>query len=168
MQGLGAATLSPAALSILTTTFQEGRERNRALGIWGAVAGSGGAAGVLLGGVLTSAFSWPWIFYVNVPVGAAVIAVSPWLLRESRADLRERNFDFAGAATITAGLMLLVYAMTRATEDGWGTPATIGLLTASGGSDRLVLPDRVALQGASVAATHLAAAHARGIEPKRP
>jgi MFS family permease len=123
--------LSPAALSILTTTFQEGRERNRALGIWGAVAGSGGAVGVLLGGVLTSAFSWPWIFYVNVPVGAAVIAISPWLLRESRADLPNRYFDFAGAATITTGLMLLVYAMTRATQHGWGTPTTIGLLTAS-------------------------------------
>jgi EmrB/QacA subfamily drug resistance transporter len=132
LQGLGAALLSPAALSILTTTFQEGRERNLALGIWGAVAGSGGAAGVLLGGVLTSAFSWPWIFYVNVPVGAAVLVVSPWLLRESRAELPSRSFDFAGAATITAGLMLLVYAMTRATEDGWGTPATIGLLAASG------------------------------------
>jgi MFS family permease len=87
--------------------------------------------GVLLGGVLTSAFSWPWIFYVNVPVGAAVIAVSPWLLRESRADLPNRYFDFAGAATITAGLMVLVYGMTRATQHGWGTPATIGLLTAS-------------------------------------
>src|SRR6266545_6567163 len=132
LQGLGAAMMSPAALSILTTTFDEGRERNRALGICGAVAGSGGAVGVLLGGVLTSAFSWPWIFYVNVPVGAAVIAVSPLLLQESRADLPDRHFDFAGAATITAGLMLLVYAMTRATEDGWGTPATIGLLAASG------------------------------------
>jgi EmrB/QacA subfamily drug resistance transporter len=132
LQGLGAAMMSPAALSILTTTFQEGRERNRALGIWGAVAGSGGAVGVLLGGVLTSAFSWPWIFFVNVPVGAAVIAVSPWLLRESRADLPDRYFDFAGAATITAGLMLLVYGMTRATQHGWGTPASIALLTASG------------------------------------
>ncbi len=132
LQGLGAAMLSPAALSILTTTFQEGRERNRALGIWGAVAGSGGAAGVLLGGVLTSAFSWPWIFFVNVPVGAAVIAVSPRFVRESRADMRDRYFDFAGAATITAGLMLLVYGMTRATQHGWGAPATIGLLTASG------------------------------------
>jgi EmrB/QacA subfamily drug resistance transporter len=132
LQGLGAAMLSPAALSILTTTFEEGRERNRALGIWGAVAGSGGAAGVLLGGVLTSAFSWPWIFYVNVPVGAAVIGVSPWLLRESRADLPNRYFDFAGAATITGGLMLLVYGMTHATQHGWGTPETIGLLTASG------------------------------------
>ena len=85
LQGLGAAMMSPAALSILTTTFNEGRERNRALGIWGAVAGSGGAVGVLLGGILTSAFSWPWIFYVNVPVGAAVLLLSPLLLRESRA-----------------------------------------------------------------------------------
>src|SRR5213080_3789671 len=113
LQGLGAAMMSPAALSILTTTFEEGRERNRALGIWGAVAGSGGAVGVLLGGVLTSAFSWPWIFFVNVPVGAAVIAVSPLLLRESRADLPNRSFDIAGAATITSGLMLLVYGMTH-------------------------------------------------------
>jgi EmrB/QacA subfamily drug resistance transporter len=132
LQGLGAALLSPAALSILTTTFQEGRERNRALGIWGAVAGSGAAAGVLLGGVLTSAFSWPWIFYVNVPVGAVVLTVSPWLLRESRAELRNRSFDVAGATAITAGLMLLVYGLTRATQHGWGTAATISLLAASG------------------------------------
>jgi EmrB/QacA subfamily drug resistance transporter len=132
LQGLGAALLSPAALSILTTTFAEGRERNRALGIWGAVAGSGAAAGVLLGGVLTSSFSWPWIFYVNVPVGAVVLAASPWLLRESRADLRNRSFDVAGATAITAGLMLLVYALTRATQHGWATPATITLLVCSG------------------------------------
>ena len=131
LQGLGAAMMSPAALSILTTTFQEGRERNRALGIWGAVAGSGGAVGVLLGGVLTSAFSWPWIFYVNVPVGVAVVAVSPLLLSESRADLPSRYFDFPGAATITAGLMLLVYGMTHATQHGWATAETIGLLAAS-------------------------------------
>ena len=131
LQGLGAAMMSPAALSILTTTFAEGRERNRALGIWGAVAGSGGAVGVLLGGILTSAFSWPWIFFVNVPVGVAVLAVSPSLLRESRADLPERYFDLAGAATITSGLMLLVYGMTHATQHGWATSETIGLLAAS-------------------------------------
>src|SRR6201997_1824752 len=131
LQGLGAAMMSPAALSILTTTFEEGSERNRALGIWGAVAGSGGAGGGLLGGGLTSAFRWPWVFFVNVPVGVAVIAASPFLLRESRADLPDRYFDFAGAATITGGLVLLVYGMTHATQHGWGTPETIGLLTAS-------------------------------------
>src|SRR6059058_1431981 len=133
LQGLGAALLSPAALSILTTTFREGRERNLALGIWGAASGSGGAAGVLLGGALTSALSWSWIFFINVPVGIAVIAISPWLLRESRADLEHRTFDFAGAASITGGLMLLVYAMTRAALHGWGTSQTIGLLAASAG-----------------------------------
>src|ERR671923_2806010 len=130
-QGLGGALLAPAALSILMTTFQEGRERNIALGIWGAASGSGGAAGVLLGGALTSALSWSWIFFINVPVGALVLGISPWLLRESRAELEHRTFDFAGAASITGGLMLLVYAMTRATQHGWGTGESIGLLIAS-------------------------------------
>src|SRR5436309_8724636 len=131
LQGLGAALLSPAALSILTTTFEEGRERNIALGIWGAASGSGGAAGVLLGGALTSAFSWSWIFFINVPAGAIVLAVTPWLLRESRANLDHRHFDTAGAASITGGLMLLVYALTRASQHGWATAETIGLLAAS-------------------------------------
>jgi EmrB/QacA subfamily drug resistance transporter len=133
VQGLGAAMLSPAALSILTTTFREGRERNLALGVWGAASGSGGAAGVLLGGALTSALSWSWIFFINVPAGLLVMALSPVLLRESRADLGHRRFDFAGAASITSGLMLLVYAMTRATQHGWATGSTIGLLVASVG-----------------------------------
>ena len=128
LQGLGAAMLSPAALSILTTTFKEGRERNIALGIWGAASGSGGAAGVLLGGALTSAFNWSWIFFINVPAGVIVLALVPFLLRESRADLNHRHFDAAGATSITAGLMLLVYAMTRATQHGWTTVETIGLL----------------------------------------
>jgi EmrB/QacA subfamily drug resistance transporter len=132
LQGLGAALLSPAALSILTTTFREGRERNLALGIWGAASGSGGAAGVLLGGALTSAFSWPWIFYVNVPVGAIVLALSPLLLRESRAELEHRSFDVAGAASVTGGLMLLVYGLTRAAEHGWTSAGTIALLVGSG------------------------------------
>src|SRR6478736_3434225 len=133
LQGLGAALLAPAALSILTTTFREGRDRNVALGIWGAASGSGGAAGVLLGGALTSALSWSWIFFINVPVGLLVIGLTPFLLSESRADLRHRHFDFAGAASITSGLMLLVYALTRATQHGWGTPETIGLLAAAAG-----------------------------------
>src|SRR5690242_2815759 len=131
LQGLGAALLAPAALSILTTTFKEGRDRNVALGIWGAASGSGGAAGVLLGGALTSALSWSWIFFINVPVGALIAVVSPRLLQESRSEQRHRHFDVAGAASITAGLMLLVYAMTRATQHGWGTATTIALLAAS-------------------------------------
>jgi EmrB/QacA subfamily drug resistance transporter len=131
LQGLGAALLAPAALSILMTTFREGRDRNVALGVWGAASGSGGAAGVLLGGALTSALSWSWIFFINVPVGLAVMAVSPWLLRESRANLNHRHFDTAGAASITGGLMLLVYALTRASQHGWVTAETIGLLAAS-------------------------------------
>src|SRR5437762_11203434 len=131
LQGLGAALLSPAALSILTTTFREWRQRNLALGIWGAASGSGGAAGVLLGGALTSALSWSWIFFINIPVGIAVVALSPLLLKESRAELQHRNFDFAGAASITGGLMLLVYAMTRATQHGWATGTTVALLATS-------------------------------------
>src|SRR3989440_2699817 len=115
LQGLGAALVSPAALSILTTTFREGRERNLALGIWGAASGSGGAAGVLLGGALTSALSWSWIFFINVPVGILAIALGPVLLRESRADLGHRRFDFAGAASITGGVVVPVCAMTPAT-----------------------------------------------------
>src|SRR5713101_5641500 len=121
LQGLGGALLAPAALSILTTMFREGRERNLALGIWGAASGSGGAAGVLLGGALTSAFSWSWIFFINVPAGLIVLALTPVLLRESRADLSHRHFDVPGAVSITGGLMVLVYAMTRATQHGWGT-----------------------------------------------
>src|SRR2546425_12831308 len=131
VQGLGGALLAPAALSILMTTFPEGRERNTALGIWGAASGSGGAAGVLLGGLLTSYLSWSWIFFINIPVGAVVIALTPWLLRESRVETAERRFDFAGAASVTSGLMLLVYAMTRATQQGWGSNSTIVLLTGS-------------------------------------
>ncbi len=130
LQGLGGAILSPAALSILMTTFAEGRERNVALGVWGAVAGSGAAAGTLLGGVLTSGIGWEWIFFVNVPVGALVVATAPWLLRESRAE-GERGSDFAGALTVTAGLMLLVYAMTEAATKGWGNGRTIGFLIGS-------------------------------------
>jgi EmrB/QacA subfamily drug resistance transporter len=132
IQGLGAALVSPAALSILMTTFPEGRERNLALGIWGAVSGSGGAAGVLLGGALTSALSWSWVFFVNVPVGVLVVALAPRLLSESRADLAHRHFDVPGAVSITGGLMLLVYAMTRAVTHGWGSTGTVVLLAVSG------------------------------------
>ena len=131
LQGLGAALVSPAALSTLTVMFEEGRERNKALGIWGAVSGSGGAAGVLLGGALTSSLSWSWVFFINVPVGALVLFLSPRLLAESRVETARRHFDLPGAASITGGLMILVYAMTRAVQHGWGTAETIGLLAAS-------------------------------------
>jgi EmrB/QacA subfamily drug resistance transporter len=130
-QGLGAALLVPAALALLLTTFTEGRERNLALGIYGAAAGSGAAVGVLLGGLLTTYLSWPWIFFVNVPVGLAAIAVTPLLLGESRALLPHRHFDLAGASAVTAGLMLLVYALTRATSDGWGATTTLTLLASA-------------------------------------
>ena len=130
-QGLGGALLAPAALSILITTFSEGRERNLALGLWGAASGSGGAAGVLLGGVLVSYASWSWVFFLNIPVGIAVIAVSPWLLRESRADVGHRHFDVAGAITVTSSLMLLVYAVTRTATSGWGNVETLSMLAGS-------------------------------------
>ena len=131
VQGLGGAMLAPAALSLLMTTFAEGRERNTALGIYGAASGSGAAVGVLLGGLLTSYLSWPWIFFINVPVGLTAIALTPFVLRESLGNLPHRHFDFSGAASVTGGLMLLVYAMTRATTDGWSAASTIALLAAA-------------------------------------
>jgi EmrB/QacA subfamily drug resistance transporter len=128
IQGLGGGLLAPAALSIVVTTFREGRERNIALGVWGAASGSGGAVGVLLGGILTSYLSWSWIFFVNLPIGVAVLAVTPWLVRESRAAVAHRHFDMAGAVSITAGLMVLVYAITRTSAHGWSDGLTLGLL----------------------------------------
>src|SRR5690349_23400111 len=128
LQGLGGALLAPAALSLLMTTFAEGRDRNVALGIYGAASGSGAAVGVLLGGLLTSYLSWSWVFFINVPVGLAAIALTPFVLRDSRAELSHRHFDLPGAATVTSGLMLLVYATTRATTDGWGSSSTLALL----------------------------------------
>jgi EmrB/QacA subfamily drug resistance transporter len=128
VQGLGAAILSPAALSIVTTTFKDGAERNKALGVWGAVAGSGGAAGVLLGGALTDGLGWEWVLWVNVPIGIAAAALAPVLLEESRREGIGRHFDFTGAFTITAGLSVLVYALVDANSAGWGSARTIGLL----------------------------------------
>ena len=128
VQGLGAAILSPAALSIVTTIFRDGSERNKALGVWGAVAGSGGAAGVLLGGVLTDTLGWEWVLWVNVPIGIIAALLAPSLISESRAESATRSFDFAGAFSVTAGLSVLVYALVDATDAGWGSAQTIGLL----------------------------------------
>src|SRR5881398_230807 len=107
VQGLGAAILSPAALSIVTTTFKDGSERNKALGVWGAVAGSGGAAGVLLGGVLTQGPGWQWVLFVNTPIGIAAALLAPTLIAESRAEVQRRHFDFAGAVSVALGLSTL-------------------------------------------------------------
>src|SRR6266542_653061 len=126
LQGLGAAMITPAALSILTTTFAEGKERNAALGAWGGVGAFGAVAGVLLGGVLTDALSWEWIFFVNVPVGLLGLALAPLLLTESR-DARVKSFDLPGAVLVTGGLVTLVYAITQANNNGWGSLETIAL-----------------------------------------
>jgi EmrB/QacA subfamily drug resistance transporter len=131
VQGLGAAIVSPAALSIITTTFADGPERNRALGIWGAVAGAGGAAGVLLGGILTSGLSWRWVLFVNVPIGMIAAALAPRVLRESRREEAGNSFDIPGAVTVTGGLALLVYAVVDAVNVGWGATRTIVCLAAA-------------------------------------
>src|SRR5437763_1934765 len=127
IQGLGAAIISPSALSIVTTTFEEGAERNKALGIWGAIGGSGAAVGVLAGGVLTKYAGWEWIFFVNVPVGVLAFLLATRFVRESKSE-RETSQDVAGAITVTAGLALLVYAISRAPVVGWGAGRTIVLL----------------------------------------
>src|SRR3954452_13505942 len=126
VQGLGAALLSPAALAILTTTFAEGAERNKALGVWGAVAGSGGAVGVLLGGILTEGLGWEWVLFVNVPVTLVAAFGAMRVLGESR-DESATTFDVAGAVTVTAGLSVLVYAIVDANNAGWTSAQTIGL-----------------------------------------
>jgi EmrB/QacA subfamily drug resistance transporter len=127
VQGIGAAIISPATLSIIMTTFEEGSERNKALGIWGAMGGSGAAAGVLFGGILTKYAGWEWVFFVNVPVGVLVLALTRAVVRESRVT-GVRGFDAGGAVTITSSLALLVYAISKAPDDGWGSGTTIGFL----------------------------------------
>jgi EmrB/QacA subfamily drug resistance transporter len=130
LQGLGAATVTPSALSILTTTFSEGRERNIALGAWGAVGGFGAAAGVLAGGILTDLLSWEWIFFVNVPVGLGALVLSPILLHESR-DAHGQSHDVPGAVLVTSGLLLLVLGITQGRQWEWLSAKTIGVFAAS-------------------------------------
>src|ERR671914_1051346 len=127
-QGLGAAIISPSALSIVTNTFSDGAERNKALGAWGAVAGAGGAAGVLFGGILTDGAGWEWVLWINVPVALIVAALAPRLILESRTESATRHFDTAGAVSVTAGLSVLVYALVDASDAGWGSTQTLGLL----------------------------------------
>src|SRR5215210_315209 len=131
LQGLGAAFISPAALSIISTTFSEGKERARALGVWAAIAVGGAAVGLILGGVLTQVCSWPWIFFVNVPVGIVGFVLSLRLIPESRDEHAHRSFDVGGAVTVTGGLMALVYAIVKAETAGWGSATTIGFFALS-------------------------------------
>ena len=132
VQGLGGAIISPAALSIVMTSFDEGAERNKALGVWGALGGSGAAVGVLAGGILTEYLSWRWIFFVNVPVGAIVLLLTPRIVPESRRDDTGRRYDALGAILVSAGLALLVYTISRAPNVGWTSARTILLLILSG------------------------------------
>ena len=131
VQGLGAAIASPAALSILTVTFKEGRERNTALSVWGAIAGAGGAFGVLLGGILTQEVGWSWIFYVNVPIGALVLAASFFVVPVSRPEQEKGGFDIPGAVTVTGSLVLLVLALVESNQWGWSSARTVGVLVGS-------------------------------------
>ncbi len=126
VQGLGAALVAPAALSIITTTFEEGAERTKAMGVWAAIAVGGAAVGLVLGGILTTAFSWPWIFYVNIPVGIAVLLASLRYVPESKDEHAHKSFDLAGATTVTAGLLALVYGIVKAQEKGWTSLHTGG------------------------------------------
>jgi EmrB/QacA subfamily drug resistance transporter len=129
VQGLGAALIAPAALSIITTTFEEGAERTKAMGVWAAIAVGGGAVGLVLGGVLTTTLSWPWIFFVNVPVGIAVFIASMRFVPESKDEHAHKSFDVAGAVTVTAGLLALVYGIVKAQEKGWTSLHTGGFFT---------------------------------------
>jgi EmrB/QacA subfamily drug resistance transporter len=129
VQGLGATLIAPAALSIITTTFEEGAERTKAMGVWAAIAVGGAAVGLVLGGILTTAFSWPWIFFVNVPVGLGVLLASLGCVSESNDEHTHRSFDLAGAVTVTAGLLALVYGIVKAQEKGWTSLHTGGFVT---------------------------------------
>jgi EmrB/QacA subfamily drug resistance transporter len=127
LQGLGGALVSPAALSIVTTTFSDGEQRTKALGVWSAIAAGGAAIGLLLGGVLTDVANWRWVFFVNIPVGVATVALALRYVAESRAEVEHRSYDVAGAFTVTAGLVVLVYAIVKAQAYGWGSTKTLGL-----------------------------------------
>ena len=127
LQGFGGALVSPAALSIVTTTFAEGRERTKALGVWSAIAAGGSAVGLVIGGVLTEELSWRWVFFINLPIGVAAALLSLRFVPNSRAEQRPATYDTAGAVTVTGGLLVLVYAIVKAQSYGWGSGKTIGL-----------------------------------------
>jgi MFS family permease len=121
VQGAAAAVMAPSALSIIVATFPDGRERNKALGAWGVTGGIGGTAGALLGGLVTDGLGWPWIFFVNVPVCAVLLVLCPMVLCNRRIDVRQGPFDLLGAASVTAALLVLIYAVVQAPANGWTT-----------------------------------------------
>ena len=166
IQGLGAATITPAALSILVAMFKEGRERNIALGAWGAVGGVGAAAGVLLGGVLTDLLSWEWIFFVNVPVGVAALVLTPFLLAESL-DKHGQGFDIPGAVLVTSGLSLFVLGITQGQGWGWDSAQTIGVFVAAARPAPRVRRVGAAGEGSAGPVLDLPAADADGCEHRR-
>ena len=125
LQGLGGALVSPAALSIVNTTFETEEDRTKALGVWSAIAAGGGAVGLVLGGALTDWFSWPWIFFVNLPIGIAAFILSSRIVPESKAESEHRSFDIGGAITVTSGLIVLVFAIVRTSTQGWGSAQTL-------------------------------------------
>ena len=165
VQGVAAAIMTPTALSIVTTTFEEGAERNKALGIWAAIGGIGATAAWLVGGPITDGLGWEWIFFINVPVAVAVVALSPVLLRESRDREHGRRFDVAGAVTITAALVALVYAVVEAPDAGWASGQTLGLLAISAVLIAALRRDRGALRGPARAAAPVPLALARRRQP---
>src|SRR5205823_3674534 len=132
LQGLGAAIVLPAALSIVMNMFEEGAERNKALGIWGGIGAAGGTVGLITGGLLTRYAGWETIFFLNVPIGVAALLLAPRIVPESRLEALRRRFDPLGAITVTGGLLLLVYALSKAPEVGWGATRTVTLLALSG------------------------------------
>ena len=165
LQGVGAAIMTPTALSIISTTFPEGPERNKALGIWGMLGGIGATAAWLIGGPLVEGPGWEWIFFINIPLGLAALALSPLLLRESRAALTRRSYDPAGALTITGALVLLVYAVVEAPDAGWARPDDPPVRRL-GRAPCCLRADRVATPRAARAAAHPALAHARRGQPR--
>ena len=166
VQGVAAAIMTPTALSIVMTTFPEGAERNKALGVWGSTGAIGGTAAWLIGGPITDGLGWEWIFFINVPVAAAVAALSPVLLRDSRAEAGKRRFDLAGAVTITAALVALVYAVVEAPEAGWAGGQTLGLLALAAALIAAFVAHRVALRRPARAAERVPVAVAGGRQPR--
>src|SRR4029450_3351232 len=132
VQGVSAAVMAPTALALLMTVFPEGPDRNKALGIWGGIGGIGATAGLLIGGPVTEFLGWEWIFFINVPVGLVLLALTPRLLRESVDPDCVRCFDVAGGLTVTGALLLLVYAIAEAPEAGWASLQTVALFAVSG------------------------------------